>query len=150
MSASDARAVFERYVAAGNARDVDALDDLLHPDFQDFYPPSGEGTRGTENLKGILRNYPGGFEGGGTSRVVGAQDRWVATPAFTVLRHRGHRQPSLPSSIRRRGDRNGLRSSSGRNPMHDSRRLADAVAEGYPLAQRHDQSANARRLLLHL
>jgi len=89
MSASDARAVFERFIAAANARDVDALDDLLHPDFQDFYPQSGERTRGAENAKGILSNYPGGFEGGGTSRVVGGEDRWVATPAFTLPRIEG-------------------------------------------------------------
>lgn len=89
MSASDARAVFERFIAAGNGRDPDALDDLLHPDFQDFYPQSGERTRGAENLKAILANYPGGFEGAGTRRVVGAQDRWVTTPAFTVLRIEG-------------------------------------------------------------
>ena len=89
MSASDARTVFERYIAAANSRDVNALDEVLHADFEDFYPQSGERTRGPESLKGILRNYPGGFEGGGTSRVVGAEDRWVATPAFTLLRIEG-------------------------------------------------------------
>ena len=40
MSASHARAVFERYLPAVNGGDADALDDVLHPDFQD-YPGMG-------------------------------------------------------------------------------------------------------------
>ena len=35
MIAPDGRAVFERYLTAVNSRDVDSLDDVLHPDFQD-------------------------------------------------------------------------------------------------------------------
>ena len=35
MSAPNARAASERYLTAVNLRDVDSLDDVLHPDFQD-------------------------------------------------------------------------------------------------------------------
>lgn len=89
MTESNARSVFERYVAAANARDLAALEELVHPDFEDVYPQSGERTRGFANLRAILENYPGGFVGGGVQRVVGAEDRWVATPSFSVLRIEG-------------------------------------------------------------
>lgn len=89
MSTSDARSAFERYLAAVNARDADALDDVLHPDFQDFYPQSGELIRGAENVKRIIRNYPGGYEDLGRGPVFGAEDRWVTTPMFTLLRIEG-------------------------------------------------------------
>jgi hypothetical protein len=88
MSASHARAVFERYLTAVNAGDADALDEVLHPDFQDF-SQSGERTRGVENLKHIMRNYPGGYEDLGRGPVFGAEDRWVITPMFTLLRIEG-------------------------------------------------------------
>lgn len=89
MSASDSRITFERFLAAINSRDADALDDLLHPDFQDQYPQSGEVTRGVENIKSIIRNHRRGYEDLGQKRVVGAEDRWVTTPMFTTLRVEG-------------------------------------------------------------
>ena len=89
MSASTARAVFERYLIAVNGRDADALDDVLHPDFEDLYPQTGELTRGADNLKQIINNYPGGYEGEGLGEVFGAEDRWVATPMFSMLRIEG-------------------------------------------------------------
>ena len=89
MSAADSRAVFERFLAAVNARDADALDELLHPDFQDLYPQSGELTRGAANLKRIIANYPGGYQDLGRERVIGGEDRWVPTPMFTLLRIEG-------------------------------------------------------------
>lgn len=89
MRASGARSTFERYLAAANGRDTAGLDEVLHPDFQDLYPQSGELSVGAENLKQIIANYPGGYEGGGTDRVIGAEDRWVTTPSFTVLRIEG-------------------------------------------------------------
>jgi ketosteroid isomerase-like protein len=90
VSDADLRPVFERYLQATNARDVAALTDLVHPDFEDVYPQSGERTRGLANLRAIIEHYPsGGYVGAGTERVVGTEDRWVMTPAFTVLRIEG-------------------------------------------------------------
>jgi hypothetical protein len=87
---AELRTVFERYLHATNARDVAALADLVHPDFEDVYPQSGERTRGIANLRAIIEHYPGGgYLGAGTERVVGAEDRWVMTPAFTLLRIEG-------------------------------------------------------------
>ena len=90
MTTLSARAAFEGYLAALNERDMAALDGLLHPDFEDVYPQSGERTRGSANLKAIIENYPGGgWTDRGRERVEGAEDRWVTTPTFTVLRIEG-------------------------------------------------------------
>ena len=84
------REVFEAYLEATNRRDVEALRTLVHDDFTDVYPQSGERTRGFENLRQIIENYPsGGYVGSGSERVVGTEDRWVMTPAFTLLRVEG-------------------------------------------------------------
>lgn len=84
------RAVFERWLEALNTRDMAALEALAHPDFEDFYPQSGELTRGFENLKAIIDNYPGGgTQGLGRDRIVGGEERWVRTPMFTMLRVEG-------------------------------------------------------------
>lgn len=90
MTTLNARAAFEGYLAALNERDLAALDALLHPDFEDVYPQSGERTHGPANLKAIIENYPeGGWTDLGLERVEGAEDRWVTTPTFTVVRIEG-------------------------------------------------------------
>jgi len=77
-------------LSATNGRDLSAIDALLHPDFEDFYPQSGERTRGVANLKAIIEQYPGGgWTDQGCERVVGGEDRWVTTPMFTLLRIEG-------------------------------------------------------------
>jgi ketosteroid isomerase-like protein len=87
---ADPRTVFERYLRATNARDAVALTELVHPDFEDVYPQSGERTRGAANLQAIIEHYPGGgYVGSGLERIVGTEDRWVMTPAFSVLRIEG-------------------------------------------------------------
>ena len=89
MTERSGRTVFEAYLRALNSRELDALEGLVDDDFEDLYPQSGERTRGLANLRAISENYPGGYEGRGLDRVVGAEDRWVLTPAFTVLRIEG-------------------------------------------------------------
>ena len=59
MTTLTARAAFEAILDALNQRDLDALDALIHPDFEDVYPQSGERVRGIANLKAIITNYPG-------------------------------------------------------------------------------------------
>ncbi|MDQ2934183.1 MAG: nuclear transport factor 2 family protein [Chloroflexota bacterium] len=87
MNAS--RAIFERYMAALNRRDLATLAELLHPDFEDFYPQSGELTRGAANLQAMIANYPGEYQDLGQDRVIGGEDRFISTPLFTVLRVEG-------------------------------------------------------------
>ena len=89
-SEADPRTVFERYLQATNTRDLAALTDLVHPDFEDVYPQSGERTRGVANLRALIEHYPGGgYVGSGPERIVGTEDRWAMTPAFTLLRIEG-------------------------------------------------------------
>ena len=89
MAPPESRAVFEAFLHAVNGRDTAALEALLHKDYLETYPQSGEETHGAANLRAIIENYPGGFEGRGRDRVVGSEDRWVVTPAFTLLRIEG-------------------------------------------------------------
>jgi hypothetical protein len=89
MAAANHRAVFEAFLAAANGRDVAALDRLVHPDYEEVYPQSGERTRGISNLTAIIEHYPGGYTEGGLERVVGGEDRWIMTPTFTLLRIEG-------------------------------------------------------------
>lgn len=89
MAATEPRAVFEAFLRAVNNRDTAALQDLLHPDYVETYPQSGERTRGAANLQAIVEHYPGGYEDGGRKRLVGTEDRWVMTPLFTLLRIEG-------------------------------------------------------------
>jgi SnoaL-like protein len=90
VSGPDPRTIFEAFLNAANARDIEALRSVVHPDFEDWYPQSGERTRGIANFLAIVEHYPsGGYEGEGTTRIVGTEDRWVLTPAFTVQRIEG-------------------------------------------------------------
>ena len=89
MPSLEPRAVFEAFLRAVNSRDAAALGELVHPEYIETYPQSGERTRGVENLRAIIERYPGGFIETGTDRVVGSEDHWVVTPAFTLLRIEG-------------------------------------------------------------
>src|SRR5687768_14487547 len=51
MTTLTARAAFEAYLTALTEQDLAALDALIHPDFEDVYPQSGERVRGAANLK---------------------------------------------------------------------------------------------------
>jgi ketosteroid isomerase-like protein len=89
MPSAEPRAIFEAYLRAMNSGDADTLRELLHPDFTETYPQSGELIRGFENVRAEMEGHPGGYLGKGTDRVVGTADRWVVTPANTVLRIEG-------------------------------------------------------------
>ncbi len=91
MTDPGGRAIVERYARALQDKDHDALALLITDDYVDEMPQSGERVRGKANQLALLRNYPGGV---GTinpksERLVGAEDRWVTTPMFTVLRVEG-------------------------------------------------------------
>lgn len=89
MTPTQPRVVFETFLRAVNGRDTAVLDALLHPDYVETYPQSGEETHGISNLRAIIEHYPGGYEDKGTDRIVGIEDRWVLTPSFTLLRIEG-------------------------------------------------------------
>lgn len=91
----DGRALAERYAAGHNAPwDWDAMAEILHPDFVEDWPQSGERIVGLENKRAILENYPGGLPeaGVGTRRIIGTQERtevpasYGPTPFITIVR----------------------------------------------------------------
>jgi hypothetical protein len=91
MAELSSRAVIDRFARAIQDKDFDAQAALLADDFIDEMPQSGERIRGRQNWITIARDYPGGV---GTvertgNRIVGAEDQWVLTPTFNVLRIEG-------------------------------------------------------------
>lgn len=91
MTEPSARAVVEAFIRAIETKDFPAAAGLLTDDYIDEMPQSGELTRGRANFQAIAENYPGGV---GTvdpaSRALaGADDRWVMTPSFSILRIEG-------------------------------------------------------------
>ncbi len=89
MSDRGARAVFERFLISLGSLDFAALREVLHPDFTEVYPQSGERIRGLDALQKMLERYPGALLSGildqGSARLVGDEERWVLTPGYTVL-----------------------------------------------------------------
>jgi hypothetical protein len=90
MEPGAARQIFERYLKAIQARDFATLHELAHPDFEDYYPQSGELIRGSDNMEAILTNYPGALEGMGLERIVGGEERFIRSPLFTIIRVEGN------------------------------------------------------------
>ena len=83
------RAVVERMARAIEAKDFEAQAALLTDDYVDEMPQSGERIRGRANALAIARNYPGGVGTVESDRLVGAEDKWLLTPSFNVLRIEG-------------------------------------------------------------
>jgi len=91
MAQPSSREIVDRFVTALQTKDLETQLELLADDYVDEMPQSGERTRGKANYRAIFEAYPGGV---GTvedksQRVVGAEDRWVMTPSFSVLRVEG-------------------------------------------------------------
>ena len=91
MAELSGRTLVEQFARALEAKDFEAQAMLLADDFIEEMPQSGERTRGKANWLAISRNYPGGVGTmePGSRRLVGAEDRWVVTPTFSVLRIEG-------------------------------------------------------------
>lgn len=82
------RALFDRWMEAVNKQDRESLASVLHPDYIDEMPQSGERTRGAANLFAILDNFPRFDEmrdNLSEAEVIGADERWVLTPSFRVV-----------------------------------------------------------------
>ena len=65
---------------------------MRHADWTVEWPQSGERVRGHANDLAIMGNWPGGLPEAGEIRIVGSEDRWVMTPAFTIPASRGQRR----------------------------------------------------------
>jgi hypothetical protein len=81
------RELLMKFFDAINRHDVDRAMALIHPDFTDTFPQSGETIRGPVNLRGMIENYPGGVgEALDTPAYYGRDDEWAIAPNFTVIR----------------------------------------------------------------
>lgn len=74
--------------AAMTASDWDAAEKMLHPDYVEEYPQSGERIRGRANIRATVENYPGGLGEALSEPLVHANDAdtWAITPSYTVVR----------------------------------------------------------------
>lgn len=83
------RQLFTEFVTAMNTLDFDALEKLVHPDYVNDYPQSGERFRGFAAFRAQLERYPGGLLLGASDPedavLLGDDERWVITPGYTVL-----------------------------------------------------------------
>jgi hypothetical protein len=59
VSEQQNRDAIVRFFEAFERGDVDALDDIVHDDYVEEYPQSGERIRGKHNLRAVNENYPG-------------------------------------------------------------------------------------------
>ena len=89
MAELGGRAIVERLARAIEAKDFDAHAELLTDDYIDEMPQSGERIRGRANALAIARNYPGGVGDVESNRLIGAEDKWLLTPTFDVMRIEG-------------------------------------------------------------
>jgi hypothetical protein len=77
------------YARAHETDDGDAMGALRDPDWTAELPQSGELIRGHANDRAISAAWPGGHPGARVQRIIGTEDRWVATPAWTIERVAG-------------------------------------------------------------
>jgi hypothetical protein len=75
------RRVVESFWAALGRRDFEAALKLLHENFEETYPQSGEVIRGRESFEGFLRAFPG-FPSIEHRRTLGGGDVWVSELEF--------------------------------------------------------------------
>lgn len=88
MSGTGNRAIVERFFETLNSRDRAGWMKLIDPEYVWEMPQSGERVRGADNNIAMNENYPG-LPDVKTRRITGSEDRWVATPSFTVLKITG-------------------------------------------------------------
>jgi hypothetical protein len=61
VSEQENRDTLERFFQAFARHDLDAIDDLVHEDYVEEYPQSGERIRGKQTSRTVNENYPGGL-----------------------------------------------------------------------------------------
>jgi ketosteroid isomerase-like protein len=88
-TAAHSRSVLEKMGQVIRSGDYDALAEVLHPDFVQEIPQSGERVVGLENFRKILESFPGG---GSTLTIAydpyiaGHEEHYMMTPTFNVVK----------------------------------------------------------------
>jgi len=86
------RAVLERLIEIISNGEYDSLPEVLHPDFVQEIPQSGERVVGIDNFRKVLENLPGdrsGLELDRSPHISGDEERYVMTPTFTLVKVQG-------------------------------------------------------------
>jgi ketosteroid isomerase-like protein len=73
------RNLIEEHMAAALSGDEAAFTALVHDDFVQEWPQSGERIRGRMACLNVIRNYPGGPPQVEFDRITGEGDHWVVT-----------------------------------------------------------------------
>jgi len=84
----DARQFFVRMARALNEGDVATLSVMVHPEVVSDFPQSGERLRGIAAFLAQIEEYPGGPPENADlppATVLGDEERWAITPAYTVV-----------------------------------------------------------------
>jgi hypothetical protein len=91
MSAPSNLEILERWIEILNTNAFDELEEVLHPDYVQEIPQSGERVRGIGNMRQVLTNYPGGFQLARFQRlgVAGSSAHYLMTAAFSVVKVEG-------------------------------------------------------------
>ncbi len=87
--AASTRDVVDKWVKAIVDHDLDLEWEVSRPDIVHEFPQSGERISGRDNVRAVAENYPGGVPRDVETRTIGSTDKWVTTPAFTLLRITG-------------------------------------------------------------
>ena len=61
MSEQENRDTIERYFQAFEQGDLDAIAELMHDDYVEEFPQSGERIHGKQDARSVLENFPGGL-----------------------------------------------------------------------------------------
>jgi len=59
MSEQENRDALERYLQAFERQDLNAIEELLHEEYVEEFPQSGERIRGKQSWRSVTENYPG-------------------------------------------------------------------------------------------
>jgi hypothetical protein len=86
----EAKELLRRFLSAMARMDLEAVRELVHPDYVVEHPQSGEVIRGRERFLSMLRAVPGGIPTDSTdearARVYVDDDRWAVSPMLTPIR----------------------------------------------------------------
>lgn len=86
------RRLISRFMEILNSNDLDALGEVLHKDWVQELPQSGERIRGIDNVRAVFSHYPGSEEAALKSEivdVVGDEPHYVMTPTFNLVHIEG-------------------------------------------------------------